>query len=467
MREEPDHRWRAHLKATIVLGLPLVASHLAQMLVHLTDTVMIGWYGVTELAAVVLATSVFFVFFIVGSGFAFAVMPMAANAEGAGDQRQVRRSVRMGLWISTIYCVLLLPVLWQFESLLLLIGQQPDIALLAQDYMRIAMWGMIPAMLIMVLKSFVSALERPGFILWGTIVGAVANVFLNWAFIFGNWGAPELGLRGAAIASVGSNMTIFLVVAVYCQIHRALRPYQIFTRIWRPDGPVFWEVFRLGWPIGATMLAEAGLFSTAAIMMGWLGTVELATHGIAIQIAAMAFMIYLGLSNVATIRAGRALGRGDLEGVHRSAMAVTGLQLSFAAVMIVLFVSVPDELIGLFLDSGNPESGAIVAYGRGLLALAAAFQIVDGLQVVFLAVLRGLKDTRIPMLCAVGSYWVVGIPVSYALAFWADYGGYGIWAGLVLGLVLAAATLIWRYVIVYRRIAPDQVPAQAASRAAG
>jgi MATE family multidrug resistance protein len=454
MTDGPDHSWRAHLKATIVLGLPLVASHVAQMLVHLTDTVMVGWYGVTELAAVVLASSVFFVFFIVGSGFAFAVMPMAANAEGAGDQRQVRRVVRMGLWISAIYCVLLTPLLWHFEALLLAIGQKPDISAYAQDYMRIAMWGLVPSMLIMVLKSFVSALERPGFILWGTVVGAVANALLNWAFIFGNWGAPELGIQGAAIASVGSNLTIFLVVAVYCQTHRALRPYQIFTRIWRPDWPAFAEVFRLGWPIGATMLAEVGLFSTAAVMMGWIGTVELATHGIAIQIASMSFMIYLGLSNVATIRGGRALGRGDAEGIRRSAFVVTALQLSVAGFTIVLFLAMPDMLIGLFLDRHDPQAPAIIAYGRGLLILAAAFQIFDGLQVVYLAVLRGLKDTRIPMICALVSYWVVGIPTSYVLAFGVDYGGYGIWAGLVLGLICASVSLIWRTRVVIRRMAP-------------
>lgn len=454
MTDGPDHSWRAHLKATIVLGLPLVASHVAQMLVHLTDTIMVGWYGVTELAAVVLASSVYFVFFILGSGFAFAVMPMAANAEGAGDQRQVRRVVRMGLWISTIYCLVLLPVLWHFEALLLAIGQKPDISAFAQDYMRIAMWGLVPSMLIMVLKSFVSALERPGFILWGTIVGAVANALLNWAFIFGNWDAPELGIRGAAIASVGSNLVIFLVVAVYCQVHTALRPYQIFTRIWRPDWPAFAEVFRLGWPIGATMLAEVGLFSTAAVMMGWIGTVELATHGIAIQIASMAFMIYLGLSNVATIRGGRALGRGDADGIRRSALVVTALQLSVAAFTIVLFLAVPDILIGLFLDQHDPQAPAIIAYGRGLLILAAAFQIFDGLQVVYLAVLRGLKDTRIPMICALISYWVIGIPTSYALAFGADFGGYGIWAGLVLGLFCASVSLIWRTRVVIRRMAP-------------
>jgi len=451
--------WSGHLKATLVLGVPLVASHLAQMLVHLTDTIMVGWYGVDELAAVVLASSIFFAFFIVGSGFAMAVMPMVATAEGEGDKTQVRRVVRMGLWISVFFSAVLMPVLWQFESLMILIGQKPEIAAIAQDYMRIAQWGMFPAMLIMVLKSYLSGLERPAWVLWGTIIGALGNVPFNYAFIFGNWGAPELGVQGAALASVLTQTVTFIVVALYAQFHRDFRGYQIFTRIWRSDWPAFNEVFRLGWPIGTTMLAEVGLFSFSAVMMGWVGTRELATHGIAIQIASMAFMIYLGLANTGTIRTGRALGRRDKVGIHRATMTALALQLATAAVMIAVFLLMPETLIGLFLDGSNPQSAAIVSYGVGLLVIGAAFQIVDGLQVVVLSVLRGLKDTKVPMLCAVISYWVVGVPVGYVLGFQLGFGGYGIWTGLVIGLALASVLLAWRYVVVIRRL--EFLPASA------
>ena len=452
MSEFETHRWGDHLKATLVLGLPITGSLLAQMAVGLTDTVMVGWYGVDELAAVALATSLFFVFFIVGSGPAMAVMPMAAMAEGEGNTRQVRRVVRMGLWIAVIYCTVLMPVLWHFEAILLAMGQKPDIARLAQDYMRINQFALFPAIMIMVLKSFLSALERPGWILWATILGAITNALCNYAFIFGNWGAPEMGVQGAAIASVVTSFVTFAVLATYTQVHPVLARYAIFIRIWRPDSAALAEVFRLGWPISLTMLAEVGLFSASAIMMGWLGTVELATHGIAIQIASIAFMVYLGLSNVATIRTGRALGRGDTSGIWYAAITVTVLQLAVALVMMILFLAVPDTLIGLFLDRTGPKADAIIAYGQGLLIAAAAFQIVDGLQVVALAALRGIKDTKVPMICAVFSYWVVGMPTAYVLAFEAGFGGYGIWTGLVIGLSLAAITLIWRFLLLMRRI---------------
>ncbi len=445
-----DMPWRGHLKATLALGVPIVGSHLAQMAIGLTDTVMIGWYGVTELAALVLASSMFFVFFIVGSGFAMAVMPVVATEAAEGNHRQVRRVSRMGLWITVVYCAAAMPILWNFKTLMVLIGQKPEVAAIAQDYMRVAQWGIFPAMLIMVLKSFLGGLERPGWVLWATIAGGFANAALNYALIFGHWGAPELGVRGAAIASVSSATVTFLVLAIYASWQRDLRPYRIFARLWRPDWPALTELFRLGWPIGATMLAEVGLFSASAVMMGWIGTRELATHGIAIQIASVSFMVYLGLANVATIRVGRALGRRDPGGIRRAGATSAALQLGFSALAAMLFLWKPEALIGLFLDTSNSGSAEIIAYGIGLLAVAAVFQVVDGLQVVALGVLRGLKDTRVPMLCAVFSYWVVGMPVSYVLGFRLGYGGYGIWAGLVIGLGLAAVTLVWRYYYLMR-----------------
>jgi len=444
--------WRDHFRATLVLGLPIIGSLLAQMAIGLTDTIMVGWYGVTELAAMVLASSMFFIFFIVGSGFAMAVMPVVASAAGEEDHRQVRRVTRMGIWISLIYCTAAMPVLWNFKALMLLIGQKPEIAAIGQDYMRVAQWGMFPAMLVMAVKSFLSGIERPGWVLWATIVGGLANAVMNYALIFGHWGAPEMGVRGAAVASVTTATLTFLVLAVYSGRARGVRDYEIFVRIWRSDWPALFELFRLGWPIGATMLAEVGLFSASAVMMGWIGTRELATHGIAIQIASISFMIYLGLANVATIRVGRALGRRDPGGIWRAGATSAGLQLGFAALAAGLFLLKPAFLIGLFLNTENPDSAGIIAYGTGLLAVAAVFQVVDGMQAVVLGVLRGLKDTRVPMICAVFSYWIVGMPVGYVLGFKLGFGGYGIWAGLVTGLALAAVTLLWRYRIIARRM---------------
>lgn len=455
----PDTWWQ-HVKATVLLGVPLIGSHLAQMLTNTTDVVMVGWYGVEDLAAVVLATSIYFVVFIVGSGFSFAVTPMVAAAIGAGDETTVRRSVRMGLWLSMLYCVLVMLPLWFLETILVWVGQDPGVSATAQDYMRIAQWSMVPALLIMVLKSYLSALERAQVVLWATVSGAVINGLVNYALIFGNWGAPELGVQGAAIATLSTACLSFCVLWAYAARHPALQHYDLFRRLWRSDWPAFRDLFQLGWPIGLTLLAETGLFTAASLMMGWVGVLELAAHGIVLQIASLSFMIPLGLSNVATIRAGRAFGRKDSAHLIRGAWVVGGLGLALALASLALFLVIPETLIGLFLDQANPDAPIIIAHGLLLILAAATFQVVDSMQVITLGLLRGIKDTAVPMALAVISYWLIGIPVAYILAFVLGYEGVGIWSGLVVGLTVAAFTMLVRFIRQVRHLVkPDLVVA--------
>ena len=234
--------YRGHAKSVLLLGLPLIGSHIAQMAIGMTDTVMMGWYGVPELAAIVLASSMFFLLFIVGSGFAFAVMPMVANAVGADDHVQVRRVTRMGFWASALYVIFILPIMWWSETLLLMLGQEPVVAGFAQDYLRITAIGLYPSLFVMVVKSYLAALERTNIVLWVTIAGAVVNGVLNYALIFGNWGAPELGIQGAAIASV--MMPIASVPLLLAYIAYNTPEHALFKRIWRFDRVAFGQVFR-------------------------------------------------------------------------------------------------------------------------------------------------------------------------------------------------------------------------------
>ena len=436
---------KAHARAILVLGLPLIGSHLAQMLLHVTDTVMLGWYGVTELAAVVIASSSFFVIFILGAGFAQAVMPMVASAIGRGDEVQVRRDTRMGLWLSIGFGLASYPLFWAAEPVLLALGQKPDVAALGQEFLRIAGLGMIPALLVMVLKSYLAALERTQVVLWVTLAGVGLNIALGWALIFGNWGAPELGVRGAAIASVAVQMLTALALAGYAAWLPELRHFHLFQRFWRPDWHALRQVFRLGMPIGFTSLAEGGMFQASALMMGWIGTVQLAAHGIALQATALTFMVHLGLSNATTVRTALAAGAGDVAGMREGGKVAIGLSMLFAVTTVVLFLVFPAAIVSLFLDTAKPESARIIAFGTALLAVAALFQLTDALQVMALGLLRGVKDTRVPMWIAALSYWIIGIPASYLLAFRAGYGGVGLWLGLVIGLSVAAALLMTRF----------------------
>ena len=448
MTSEDTQAWPRHFKATVTLALPLIGAQLAQMAMGVTDTVMLGWLGAVELAASVLATQAFFLLFIFGAGFAHAAMPLAANAEGRGDARGVRRSIRMGLWVLGLYSAAAMVPLWQIEPILLTLGQDPDLAALAGDYMRVALWSLPPATLVMGLRSYLSVVNRAWVILVVTVAAAFLNGFLNWLFIFGNLGAPALGIVGAAIATTGSNILMALLLIGYTALAPALRRYEIWFRFWRPDWKAFLEVVRLGWPIGATIIAEVGLFTASSIMMGWLGTIPLAAHGIALQITSVAFMVPLGLASAATVRVGMAYGRGSLPDIGRAGNTALALATMFALTAAAIFLVWPEALVGLYLDAGNENSAALLAYAVPLLFVAAAFQVVDCLQAVASGILRGFKDTRTPMLIAVFSYWVIGLPVAYLLAFPVGLGGRGIWWGLALGLAAAAILLTLR---VYRR----------------
>jgi MATE family multidrug resistance protein len=434
-----------HARETLALGLPLIGSSLAQMALHVTDTVMVGWYGVIPLAAVVLGSSSFFIVYVVGSGFAKAVMPMVAAALGRGDETQVRRDTRMGIWLSIAYGILVLPIFWWSGPILLALGQDPAVSAIAQEYMRIVGFGMVPALVVTVLQSYLSALHRTQVVLWVTLAAVGLNILVNWALIFGNWGFPELGARGAAVATIATQALSLIGLALYAGCLPSLRRFHLFQRFWRPDWPAMGQVWRLGLPIGLTGLAEGGLFQASALMMGWIGPVELAAHGIALEVAALTFMMHVGLSSAATIRIARFDGQGNLPALRKAAKVAVVISFAVALVSVAVFLAVPEAIVALFVDLAKPESATIVAYGSVLVMLAALFQLADGMQVMALGLLRGVQDTRVPMGLAVVSYWLIGIPCSYLLAFPLGFGGVGLWLGLVVGLVCAAASLMWRF----------------------
>ena len=438
----------AHVRAIAVLGLPLIGGHLAQMAIGVTDTVMLGWYGVEALAAVTLASTFFFVLFICGSGFASAVMPMVASYHAAQDETSIRRATRMGLWLSFGFGLLALPLMVNAAPILRLMGQEEAVVTLGSDYLRVAGWGILPALFVMVLKSYLAALERTQVVLWITVLAAVCNALVNYALIFGNWGAPELGVTGAAIASLSTQVVSLVGVVLYVKI--VLPQHDLFRRIWRADFDMLAQVFRLGWPISITLLSEVGLFAASAVMMGWLGTVPLAAHGVAVQLASITFMVHLGLSNAATVRAGNAYGRLDAPHLARGAWVVTVMSLVFSAVTVACFFLFPDFLIGIFILEDEPAKVQILQIGVGILFMAGLFQLVDGTQVVALGVLRGVQDTRMPMIYAAISYWGIGVPMSHLLGFTFGLEGIGVWGGLGIGLGVAAIFLnlrFWRNVL--------------------
>ncbi|MEM7717963.1 MAG: MATE family efflux transporter [Pseudomonadota bacterium] len=447
-QDAPRLRVGAELRALLALGLPLVGSHIAQIFIGVTDTVMMGWYDVTGLAALSVASPVFFIIFILGSGFAWAVTPMVASAVGQEDERQVRRVTRMGLWLSIGFGCLFVPVFFFFEPILLAIGQEPEVARQAGEYMPLVGMGLIPALLVQVLKSYLSALELTRAILLAVLGAAAMNALANYILIFGNFGAPELGIVGAGVASFISHLVSLLLLAFYALRKRP--DHELLKNFHRPDPEALAAVFKLGVPIGLTLLAETGLFAASSVMMGWLGTLPLAAHGIALQITSVSFMVPLGLSQAATVRVGKAWGRSDPAGLR--AAAIASLMLATVALVLTMigFLVLPELLVGLFIDPEDPNRPEILAIGVTLLMVAALFQLVDFGQVMALGMLRGVQDTKVPMIMAVVSYWLIGMPVAYLLGFVWGLDGAGVWLGLTVGLSFACVGMQFRF---WRRFA--------------
>lgn len=434
-----------HIRALMVLGLPLAGSQVAQLALHMIDTVMLGWYAVLPLAAGVLGSSSFFVVYFLGSGFGKAVVPLVAAARARGDERQVRRVTRMGLWLSILFGLACYPLFWWSRDLLLLLGQKPEVAALAQDYLRIAGLGMVPALMTLVLRGTLSGMERTQIVMWATVGALPFNALLNYALIFGNFGFPEMGVTGSAIATLIVQLLSLAVLMLYCQLNSALRIYHFFQRFHVPDWPDFRSVFRLGMPMGLTSLAEGGMFNASALMMGWIGPVALASHGIALELSALTFMLHVGLSSAVTVRTGAFFGAGNYAAMRLGARMAIVVAGGVVALTIFAFLAFPDQLIGLFIAAEEPARPEILALGRLLLACAALFQVADSMQVLALGLLAGVQDTRVPMWLAAFSYWVVGVPSSYVLGIVFGFGPVGLWLGLVLGLAFAAATMMARF----------------------
>lgn len=440
-------RWSSELRAMFVLAWPLVIAQLAQNALATTDVVMIGWLGPRYLAAATLATTFLMPFLIAGSGIVGAVAPLVAQARGARDIKAVRRIVRQGAWAAILLSALLAPLIWQIKPILLALGQDPVTTGMAEEFIHIGVWMLFPGILIVTLRSLLSAFDTARVILWITVVGVVFNAGCNYLLIFGNFGFPRLELRGAAIATVLSNTLMFVLMLAYVLRHRRFKRFNLLLRFWKPDWPRFREIFRIGGPIGLTLLAEVGLFTAAALLMGRLGTDEVAAHAIALQCASMAFMVPLGIGTAATVRVGMAYGRSDPRGVHRAGWTAIAIGVGFMALSCLLFLTLAPWVVGLFLNANEPANTNALALAATFLVVAGVFQLVDGAQVVAAHALRGLSDTTVPMLLAIAGYWLIGLPIAYVLGFVVQWRGVGIWIGLAAGLAFVAVVLVTRFAL--------------------
>ena len=441
-----ESQWGDELRATVALAWPLVLSNLTMALIQATDVVLMGWLGPHPLAASALGLNLTFVFVLLGIGVVAASSPMIATALGkrSSSVRDVRRSFRQACWVAICISLATWAVLWNAESIIRLLGQDPALARDAAVFLHGYMWSILPFLLFQAMRNFLSALERPRWILIVSTVGIALNAIISWALIFGRLGLPALGIFGGGLGSSIVWMCLTLALGIVIATDRTFRRFHLFGRFWCADWQRFRHIWRLGLPIGMTMAFEGAVFGAAAYLMGLIDEDSIAAHAVALQIAALAFMVPLGLGQAATVRVGRAVGRNDPQGIARAGWTAWVLGVGFMAVMALVLWGFPRPLIGLFLED-VPANARVIDLAVSFLAVAAAFQIVDGAQVVGAGMLRGLHDTRVPMLFALFGYWVVGIGVGVWLAFYRGWEGVGIWTGLATGLGVVAVLMIFRW----------------------
>jgi multidrug resistance protein, MATE family len=439
--------WKEEMWELTKLSIPVIFTQLAFMAIMTTDVIMLSHLGLSAVASGALGNTVFFFTWLFGYGQVCAVAPMIAHIRGAkpNDRIGVRTVTRMGLWSVLIIAPFQMVFLFTTKSLLLALGQNPVLAANAGTFTSALAFGMPFSLGYQTLRNYATALKRP----LASMIVMLTTIFFNaagdYALIFGHFGAPKLGILGAGIATASSYTFSFFAMLAVVYATPTLRQYRIFRRFFRPHWKHLAEIFHLGMPMGLTMMAEGMFFNASLLLMGAFGIAAVAAHQISLNVPSITFMVPLGIATAATVRVGHAAGARDGEGIRRAGYCAMILGTLFMSVCSVVLAAFPRTIAGLYFDASNRQNAEAIVLITVFLRVAAAFQIFDGLQVVAALSLRGLKDARIPMLLAAGSYWIAGFPVCLICGFVLGMKGLGIWLGLAFGLFVAAVAMCWRF----------------------
>jgi multidrug resistance protein, MATE family len=438
----PGRHLALELSETLKLAVPIALTQLGQIAMMTTDIALIGRLGSEAMAAAALAHTVFFVSFTFGMGLVSAVAPLAAQAFGARKPHLIRRSLRVGLWAALLMSLPMMALLLRGEHILLMLGQAPASAQLAQQYLLGLAWGMLPALWFMAIRGFMSAVNRPEPILWITLAAIPANAALVYVLLYGAFGMPELGLFGVGLASSIVNAATFLAGLWFATRRRPFRKYHVLGHFWRIDWQLMRQLIVIGAPISISFLLEYGLFGAAGLLMGVISTTALAAHQIALQVAAILYMVPFGIAMAATVRVGHAIGRGDAGAVRRAGYVATWLGIVLAAVLTLAVIVSRFGIAAVFLGESTDAAAALSAT---LLLVGSTLFIADAIQTIAAGSLRGMNDTRIPLLFATLSYWLIGFPCACWLGFWTPLGAVGVWIGLSVGTAVYAVLLLLRF----------------------
>jgi len=432
--------YKFHIKETLKLAYPVVIGQLGHMMLGVVDSLMVGRLGAVPLAASSLVNGLILLILVLGIGMSVALTPLVAIAKGSDNHDECGIILRQGLLVNLIFSFLLVIPIYFFSDIVYYLDQPVEVAAQAESYLKILNLSIIPFMLFQTYKQFSEGLsftKPPMYIL---IASNIVNVFGNWVLIFGNLGFPRMELDGAGYSTLLTRVFIVVAIFIYIRNSKSFKEFDPSLKFKSINRAVIKKIISLGIPGGFQMFFEVGGFVFAAVMIGWIGTNELAAHQIAINLASITFMVGLGISLAATVRVGNYLGKRDLVGIKKagySALAIIALIMGFFGLM---FFVLRDYLPTLYINDVE-----VIEIAASLIVVASFFQVVDGLQVVGVGILRGLTDVNITMVIAFFAFWVVGLPVAYLLGFTFGFGVVGIWISLVVGLTLAAIMFILRF----------------------
>lgn len=430
------------LKKLLQLSIPLIAGQLGLVFMGFFDNLMVGKLGHIPLAAVGIANSVFFLVSILGIGILLVISTLVAMRLGNGQQEQIPSLLRSGMFISLLLTVLLGAILFYISYHFEFMNQPKEVAAIAGPYLRLLALSQLPMYMYMAAKGITDGYELTRVSMAATLSALLLNIFLNWLFIFGNWGFPRLELLGAGVATFLSRiyMAVFVLLYIWKSNRVPITGQQMFRYRRSLDLSQMKEILRLGVPSGFQYFFEVAAFAVAAVMAGWIGAKSLAAHQAAITLASVTYMFATGISAGASILVGAEFGKHDLKAAGHYGKLAQLVIFSCMLIFGLLFVLFSKILVGLFVF--DPE---VTEMAISLMLLAAAFQIFDGVQAVNLGILRGLEDVKIPLWITLSAYWAIAIPLGYWLGISMDYGIFGIWIGLTCGLVITATSLSLRF----------------------
>ena len=426
------------LRPTLALAFPIIVGQVSQMLIGLTDSAFIGRVGTVSLAASAFTHGVFGIFYIVGIGLLLGAAVFAARDHGAGDEAGCAAWLRHGRALAVAVGLGAIALLAVVSTQLHRFGQPPEVVAIVRPFFLLISASILPTLVFQVQRQFAESIGRPWVPMGIILADVVLNAFLNWVLVFGHLGLPALGLAGSGLATLLARAAAVAVIAVW--LRRSPDFAAVRAAPWRGwERERFLKLLRLGGPAGVMLLFEAGSFTASALMMGWLGTVALAAHQVALGCAALTFMFPLGLSTAVSMRISKALGEGRREALRPIGFGALGAGLSLMLCFALIFAVAGSRIAGAFTPAPD-----VAALATRLLLVAAVFQLFDGGQVICVGALRGLHDVRIPTAITFVAYWVIALPLAYLLAFHTSLGPLGIWAGLAAGLSCAAVLLSTR-----------------------